>query len=670
MKILSRKTPFFRVVLSYITGILLSGFFESGYDLLYANLSLIILSIYFFYTDRSTLFGISILTLCLLFGYHNTHEYYTSHSCDECGRYEGKQIEITGTIIGRPTFNNSQTKEYIPVRVDLRSDSIVRAFVQLMAVIDVSDTITSNLLIGDELELQGSLYKIKKNRNAHSFDFEKYMKRKGFRYNFYAKSCRKTKIFKSSLFRLFHKVQLYSLQKLEQYIDNEDAFAIASAMVLGYKENLSPAIENTYRQTGSAHIIAVSGLHVDIIAILLFLIIGKFYRLSFSLYLMSCIVMIILLCSYSMIIGNSPSVIRAVCMYSLLFISKMLGKGYSIWNILAASAFGMLLIRPTYLFDVGFQFSFIAVCSIVYFFPILNRFNKITYRVPKFLFDVLLVSISVQFLIAPLSIYYFNYFPAAFFIANSFLIIFIYLIIFGTISIILSSFVAENIAALLGIILEKIIHLLNTTLSRIQDIPYCIIENLYLSKWDLFIIYFYLILIVVVFKTQNLKHIKLLIYTICIHIITHNTFAIICIEKPIIYIYEIKNNILVDFIFNKECYTYSSNKKSYDSITQNNRNANHVKNVYLLNDEKFSGRYLIKKNRVIQFFDEILLVEYSGNIENVCDFNIVITSPNLKLDKPDSVSKYILNTRDSTLMDKNSHNIFYQGPLLIELNTN
>jgi len=637
----------------------------------YVLASSLLFSICFYYTQKINLFGISCLALCFVLGFINLQHHYSISSCKTCISFHKKQFDLSVTVIDRPKINNSETKMYVPVKCHQAPISDFKNISKFIAIINLNDTTaTSDLLIGDQLYLKGSLLKIKKNRNAHTFNFQRYMKNKGFEYNFYVKTWQKLRSIEESKARFFHKIQIQSIGILRQYIHNTDAFAIAVAMALGYKEHLTADIEDTYRETGAAHIIAVSGLHVDIISVLLFLIIGQFYRLNYVLYVSSCFLMIAFLCSYSMLVGNSPSVMRAVCMYSLLFVSKMSGKGYPIWNILAATAFGMLLFNPAYLFDVGFQFSFIAVCSIVYFFPILKKINKLKVKPTKFLFDVLLVSVSVQFLIAPLSIYYFNYFPILFFISNSFLIIFIYIIIIGSALIILLSFISSNSTNLVAVLLENIIVFLNQTLSQIQSLPYCIIDNLYLSKCDVCIAYLYLFLVAYVLKHPSIAKIKMLSLIICIHILISVVQEIYVRELPRFYVYEQRDNIRIDFLYNKECYSYSHNGKPNNYLTNGYRLANRVNQIHELNDTNFQGTYLIKKDKFIQFFNHLILLDYEGNIENTQDFNTIIVKPNLTVNRPKGTFQFILNTRDSTSCDFMNYNIYHDGPLLKKLNIN
>lgn len=618
--------------------------------------------------DHAKLFGCTILMFCFLSGFINNQQFYNSNSCKNCASLDGKHIEIAAVVNNRISINNSQTKKYVPVSLQEIYDPNLKELNQLVAVISLADTSTSAFIIGDQVILKGTLSKIKKNRNAHTFDFQKHMKNKRIEYYLYAQEFQLTGRSERSFKRVFHKVQIHCLGILDRYIHNRDAFAIASAMVLGDKQNLTTDLEDTYRQTGAAHIIAVSGLHVDIVAILLFLFIGKFYRIHFYVYVISSVLMIGLLCSYSLIVGNSPSVIRAVFMYSLLFISRMIGKGYSIWNILSVSALTMLIVRPSLLFDIGFQFSFLAVISIVIFFPLLQKINIFTYKPVNFLFDVLLVSFAVQILIGPLSIYYFNYFPSSFFIANSFLILFIYFIIFGSITIITSSLFSEYVASIIGFLMENGISLLNKTLVIIQELPYCIIEDLYLSRWDLCIIYGYIILLMNVIKNTNLKTIKMLGITVCIQLILVKSISFVKAEEAIIYVYEARNNILIDFIYNKKCYSYSQTKKDNPYITKNNRLANRVEDIYYLNEDNFKDDYLIKRDHSIQFFDHLLLVEYSGNVENIDDFNSVVAKANAYEEAPCIDSTYIVNYRDSIRLNSHVYNIYIDGPLVIKLN--
>jgi len=168
-----------------------------------------------------------------------------------------------------------------------------------------------------------------------------------------------------------------------------------------------------------------------------------------------------------------------------------------------------------------------------------------------------------------------------------------------------------------------------------------------------------------VLKNKNLKRIQIVAISISIQLLVAKSIALTTAEEAIIYVYDVRNNILIDFIYNRNCYSYSQNKKDNLYITKNNRLANRVKDLYYLNEDNFKDNYLIKRNHVIQFFDQLFLVDYSGSVDNIDDFNYVIAKANVFINPNCVDSRYIVNTRDTIPVNSQVHNIHVDGPLVI-----
>jgi competence protein ComEC len=200
-------------------------------------------------------------------------------------------------------------------------------------------------------------------------------------------------------------------------VPNPQSQQIATALLLGQKDNLDKEIRSAYAETGTMHILAVSGLHVGIIyAILLFPLGGirlkpkqrKFYLL----------VVILLIWAYAVLTGLSPSVVRAATMFSLFTAGQMRERKPSSWNILSFSAMLMIVMNPAVIFEVGFQLSYLAVGGILLLQPLILRWWLPPNRVLEYLWQLTAVSLAAQFATFPLSILYFHIFPSYFLIAN------------------------------------------------------------------------------------------------------------------------------------------------------------------------------------------------------------------------------------------------------------
>ena len=143
-----------------------------------------------------------------------------------------------------------------------------------------------------------------------------------------------------------------------------DAEAVALAMAAGDQTELTPERRAPYARTGTAHVLAVSGLHVGMVFLYVNLLLGALALLHRG-HLLRNAAAIAVIWLFAAAAGLSPGTIRAAVMFTALQLALATTSRYAGVNILSAAAFGMLLWRPSYLFHVGFQLSFLSVAAIL-----------------------------------------------------------------------------------------------------------------------------------------------------------------------------------------------------------------------------------------------------------------------------------------------------------------
>ena len=172
---------------------------------------------------------------------------------------------------------------------------------------------------------------------------------------------------------------------------------------------------------------------------------------------------LISLATFAIISGLSPSVLRSVVMFSFLAIGNHLRRSGSIYHTLLVSILLILLFEPYFLFDVGFQLSYLAVFFIVWLQPVLKQIWTPKRKISKTIWNALTVSFAAQIGTLPLCLYYFHQFPGLFFVTNIVIIpLLSFIMIAGIIVMILTIFIVPPI--LLIEIFEKSIYLLNQTI--------------------------------------------------------------------------------------------------------------------------------------------------------------------------------------------------------------
>jgi competence protein ComEC len=259
-----------------------------------------------------------------------------------------------------------------------------------------------------------------------------------------------------------------------------DAYAVVAAMSLGDKSALTRDLKDTYSVSGASHVLALSGLHLGIIYIL------------FSLFLprrrwpaLSQLVIILFIWAFVFLVGMSVSVVRSAVMLTVYGLLSIGNRDKMSINALAFTAIVMLMWNPSWLFDVGFQMSFMAVLAILLFVPLFEDVFSAEYlmehRWIKRIWGLVTVSCSAQLGVAPLIAFYFGRFSTYFLLTN--------FIVIPAAMVILWLSIVVLVFPSLAYILLYIVELLNIALSRISAIPGASIDGLHPSVIQVVLVY-------------------------------------------------------------------------------------------------------------------------------------------------------------------------------------
>jgi competence protein ComEC len=220
-----------------------------------------------------------------------------------------------------------------------------------------------------------------------------------------------------SIFSRLDTIRKKLLIIIKNKIPGKSEYALLEALMVGFTDDLDPGLLKSYADTGVIHIIAISGLHLALICHILQLGLRKLGRKKL-LQWVKLSVMVIILWAYSFLSGASPSVIRAATMFTLTLLAVNLTREAVLYNTLAASAFLLLCFDPNWIWDTGFQLSYLAVLSLRLFAKPVRDLLTIRNKILSAIWDAASVSISAQILTTPISIFYFHRFPTYFLIAN------------------------------------------------------------------------------------------------------------------------------------------------------------------------------------------------------------------------------------------------------------
>jgi competence protein ComEC len=475
--------------------------------------------------------------------------------------------------------------------------------------------------------------------NPHQFDYKNFLEKKYIYHQIFIPNTSLLKVSSKThtLFGIANNLRDYINLKLKLYHFKPDELSIINALLLGQRQDISEEVYSSYTNAGAIHILAVSGLHVGIVLIILTFILKPLDRFKHG-KLIKTILLVLLLWGFALIAGLSASVTRAVTMFSIVAIALNLKRPTNIYNTLAISVFIILLFKPLFLFDVGFQLSYLAVFAIVAIDPYLyNLWRPKNWFIDKY-WHTLTITISAQFGIIPISLYYFHQFPGLFFISNLVIIPLLgiilglgILVIFLSMMSILPQFIASAFGYIISLMNRFVDWISQQEFFLFKDIPFNI----------LYVLASYLLIIFGVSYLINKRNIYLKL----------GLLSIVIFQSVLIFSnYNTQKNEFV--IFHKSRYSLIGNtthktliiSHDFDSITSSENNI--IKDYVVGNQLK-----TVKKNTLKPIYllkNKTLLVIDSLGIYNVKSFSpdyvLLRQSPKINLNRLiDSIKpKYII----------------------------
>ena len=472
-----QRTPFFRLLLPLILGIIAFRFVEFFQWSLLAvfgfSLFLILLSFVIRVPKRQFqfrwLFGSGIFLFLFSLGYTLTSNQEKANDFDHLHQKGIYRVEICSPPVEKEKSIMCKA-EVLQFHNSIWQPAHGQAILYFQ-----KDKLASKILFGDRLMVEAEFAPPEKPLNPESFDYATYLKRQGIGATSYISSGSWRTIDRNETFsirRESDKWRNYLLNIYRKFNIQGDEFAVLAALTLGYTDDLQPDLRASYSATGTVHILSVSGMHVAVI----YVVIG--FLLSFldkkkGLRILKAILIIAFLWGYAFLSGMSAAVIRAAVMFSFVVFANCLNRKSQIYNTIFMSMFAMLVYNPNFLYDVGFQLSYAAVLSIIFFQPIINKLYNPTNKLAKITWETFSVSLAAQLGTAPFTLYYFQQFPNYFLITNFIAIPLSSLIIYLAIGLLFVSSI-PYLSMAVGFVLKWSLWLLNYFIVTIQNLPYSV----------------------------------------------------------------------------------------------------------------------------------------------------------------------------------------------------
>jgi len=490
-----KKAPFIRLLLAWIPGILIQWYANT--DLMVwliialASLSGIICFSFLplFKKFRfPVLSGIPILLLFTCTGGFITWNKDVRNNDRWIGRYDTCKTWVV-TLTESPVEKERSFKVNARVEYVLTNSGLVKTKGTIIIYFP-KDNFPQEIKFGSRILFNKQLQPIKNQGNPGNFDYKRYALFQGITHQVYL-PLQNFLILPAKhnygLPELLESIRTVLLSSLRNNIKGEKELGLAEALLIGYKNDLDKSLLLSYSNTGVVHVIAISGLHLGLIYWLLAALLKPLNKRKAGKWL-NPLLIISCLWLFSLLTGAQPSIMRSAVMFTCIVIGENLGRRTNIYNTLAFSAFVLLCYNPFWLWDIGFQLSYIAVLSIVIYMQPIYGLLYFKNKMLDMLWQMNSVTIAAQILTTPVSIYHFHQFPVLFLCTNMVAVPLSSIILLGEIGLCAISFL-ETPAAGLGKIIAWLIRIMNTYIEKMEDVPFAIWSMLNINLVQTILLY-------------------------------------------------------------------------------------------------------------------------------------------------------------------------------------
>ena len=628
MKIL--HFPLAKISLAFIIGIVSFQYYKPSPIWVFGSVLFCVFLLLVFHLLSRTknnfklIFGVLSLLTSLLLGVASSiihkETYNSLHYTNQIKDYENQHL--IRLVINEKLKNTQKNTRYIST---IRSVDKQQSFGKIILNIKKPNQIDS-IKIGAELNVIGMLYKNKGSFNPNQFDYGKYLENQEIYAQVYANESQVKVIGKQkTIWSQFSNFRTKIIENLALSNFKKEELNILIALLLGQQQDISPEILKDYQYAGAVHILSVSGLHVGFILMFITFLLKPMSNSKRNA-ILKLAVILISLWTYGILAGLSASVVRSVTMFSFVAIGIHLKRTVNIFHTLLVSMLLILLWKPSFLFDVGFQLSYLALFFILWLQPLLSNIWQPKNRIIQYIWDIVTVSTAAQIGAMPLSIYYFHQFPGLFFITNIIVLPLLGVImIIGLIAIIIACF--GIVPFVIAKPLEFLIEFLNSIIHWVATFEDFIIKNISFNKEMLVASYLVIIFSVIWFKKKEFNTLILTLISIvllqCVFIYTkfkaENTDEFIVFNAK-------KHSIITER--KKDLITVYSNDSILENIDNNLAIQSYlIGNFCKIEEKKNIGNLFYFKNK------KILIIDSSSVYleKTKPDILIVINSPKINL---------------------------------------
>lgn len=620
--------PFPLILFTIFFGLGILFDFSSKIDFLY----LIVLNIFsiaflaFFWLKAKqsytleTKFGFATITTAFTFGILVHHFNFEPNHQSHYSKITTTETPVLFKAVVQNNYKSTEKNDKYLVQLQSVNDKATTG----KLLIYISKKEQKALTPGDEIIALSKLQIVPRNFNPYQFDYANYLAHQNiFHQTFIREGEIKIVNHRNNWDSFWYKNRQKLIASFSYQNWNNTTKSIVFALLFGYKNLIDPSIIENYQNSGVIHILAISGLHVGILYLFISFFLKPLRNTKKGLVL-KLLITLVFLWSFAVLTGFNASVTRAVTMFSIIAIGRALNRDTSIYNSIAFSALLLLVFKPNFIFDIGFQLSYAAVLSIVAFQPYFKNLYFTKFKIVNYFTDLVMVSLAAQIGVLPLSIYYFNQFPVLFLVANIVIIPLTTAVVITSLATLILNFIFPTLAILLGKVVAFFINLMNLYTKWISSFQDLVIQNISFSFFLCILAYLSIICFILYFYN---KKTRTLYYFISSVILFQFAYIITLIQKNSTeeFIVYNANELLLSEKKNNQISFFSNAPETNSDIINN-----YVKGSFVEETQIFP-----KENALSFKNKNILVIDSLNKFETKLKATIIILSnnPNINLDR-------------------------------------
>lgn len=514
-----------KLIFPFIAGIAVGAFYPTdNLWFVFGGLAVLLAAMFYlaYYRLKRTAWYAPVFCLCFAFvGYSVVSVYQLQRSIgNDFSHYVTDEYTWAEVVIKEMPTQSAKTYKAMADVLKIQDSAGWHKVSGKAMLFFAKDSLAPQLHYGDKVLVYTQLSEVAPPQNPFQFDYKNYLQRKGIYFQSFL-TTEQYRIVQPSSEKSVRAVAYYLRARMIELIRNsgltKNEQGIASALLLGWDEDVDDETLQSFSNAGIAHFLSISGLHLGIIFMFigyLFFWMGNSRRSR----IIRGIVQLVVLWFFAIITGLSPSILRAATMFSLITVGEMFFTRASFYNNLASSAFILLMFRPMLLFDVGFQLSYLGVIGIVVLQPrikeliampekwklqdfcqnawnqgfVSSSFGKMLVKsldvaanallwLLKKVWELSCVSIAAQIATLPLTFYYFHQFPVYFLIANVTVIPFAGFLLATVIFVVAFSWIPV-VGGWIVKLLSLEISAITSVSSFVEKLPHSTISDFYFDK--------------------------------------------------------------------------------------------------------------------------------------------------------------------------------------------